>query len=80
YQGIQPKLPSSLNENTTPLCYTGFMVLYSGVSRTPLWSAEHLTVDRLNKAQQLERVDNFHEDLNLPEDQRARLSDYTGTG
>ena len=35
---------------TRELCYAGFAVLHSGITRTPLWSAEHLTRDRLGAA------------------------------
>ena len=38
-QPTNPKLTSHLRE----LCSAAFSVGYSGVTRTPLWSAEHIT-------------------------------------
>lgn len=32
------------------LCYSGFAVMHSGLTRTPLWSAEHLTREGLEAA------------------------------
>lgn len=67
-------------EKTVPLCFDGFAVLYSGKTRTPLWSAEHLTRERLYRADELEREDNFHEESRLPFAIRATVYDYSGTG
>jgi endonuclease G len=58
----------------------GFAVMYSGVSRTPLWSAEYLTRDRLNQAKEIDREDSFHEESRLPKSARASLDDYSGSG
>ncbi|WP_420229746.1 DNA/RNA non-specific endonuclease [Psychrobacter sp. ER1] len=58
----------------------GFAVMYSGVSRTPLWSAEHLDRTRLQQAKQIDREDSFHEESKLPKSARASLSDYSGSG
>ena len=76
--------PSYLNDkltrDTVALCFNGFATLYSGVSRTPMWSAEHLTRQRLAEAEQIPREDSFHEESRLPQSMRARLSDYRGSG
>ncbi|WP_367107314.1 DNA/RNA non-specific endonuclease [uncultured Psychrobacter sp.] len=81
YGGIYPEFTNSkLSVNTQPLCMDGFAVMYSGVSRTPLWSAEYLTRKRLQQAQQIDRDDSFHEESRLPESMRAKLSDYSGSG
>lgn len=58
----------------------GFAVMYSGVSRTPLWSAEHLNRKRLQQAKQIDREDSFHEESRLPQSMRAKLSDYSSSG
>jgi endonuclease G len=36
---------AKLEVSTTYLCYEGFATMYSGVTRTPLWSAKHITAD-----------------------------------
>ena len=81
YGGIYPEFTNiKLSNNTQALCMDGFAVMYSGVSRTPLWSAEHLTRKRLNQAQTIDREDSFHEESKLPESARASLNDYSGSG
>lgn len=65
---------------TTELCYTVFGVMHSGLTRTPLWSAEHLTADNVESAQQLSRENSFHPEPRLPAGQRAELSDYARSG
>ncbi|PIE47613.1 MAG: endonuclease [Gammaproteobacteria bacterium] len=67
-------------QKTVPLCFDGFAVLYSGKTRTPLWSAEYLTRERLYRADDLEREDNFHEESRLPFAIRATVYDYSGIG
>ena len=79
YREIPPFLAKeSLQKNTYPLCFNGFNVMYSGVSKTPLWVAESLTPSRLS--QKIPREDNFHEELRIPTEYRATLSDYKASG
>lgn len=66
-----------LAEDTMPLCFDGFAVMYSGKSKTALWSAEYLTKARINQASTLERVNNFHPDARLPNSIQAELADYS---
>ncbi|MDO5768545.1 MAG: DNA/RNA non-specific endonuclease [Psychrobacter sp.] len=73
-------LKKSLTQNTYPLCFDGFATMYSGVSKTPFWSAEHLTRRRLTQADTIPREDSFHEESRLPKSVRATLSDYSGSG
>jgi len=81
YQGNAPNfLNPALARDTQELCYDGLTVMYSGVTRTPLWSAEHLTRDRVMRAENLPRVDSFHEEPQIPEEFRSTLSDYRGSG
>ena len=81
YGGIYPEFTNTkLSNKTQTLCMDGFAVMYSGVSRTPLWSAEHLDRARLQQAKQIDREDSFHEESKLPESARASLSDYSGSG
>lgn len=69
-----------LEERTMPLCFDAFAVLHSGVSRTPLYSAERLTRASVAAARRVERDDSFHDEDRLPEDDRASLSDYVHSG
>jgi len=62
------------------LCNDGYAVGHSGLSRTPLWSAEYLTRDRLNQAKGLPRTNNFRLDPRLPTGERSELSDYARSG
>lgn len=63
-----------------PLCFEAFAVLHSGVTRTPLYAAEHLTRASVAAARAVARDDAFHEETRLPEDQRASLEDYVRSG
>ena len=76
--------PDYINQNllkqSVPLCFNGFATMYSGTSRTPLWSAEYLTRDRLSQAENIPREDSFHPESRLPSSMRAQLSDYKGSG
>ena len=81
YGGVYPEFTNTkLSDNTQALCMDGFAVMYSGVSRTPLWSAEHLDRKRLQQAKEIDREDSFHEESKLPTSARASLSDYSGSG
>lgn len=80
FQGQPPQVSEKLAKNSQPLCFNGFAVLYSGISKTPIWSAEYLTRQRLTFAKKLERVDNFHEESRLPENYRSFLKDYSNSG
>lgn len=81
YGGVYPEFTNpKLSNNTQVLCMDGFAVMYSGVSRTPLWSAEYLDRKRLQQAKEIDREDSFHEESRLPKSMRAKLSDYSGSG
>lgn len=71
-------IKESLKKNSYPLCFNGFNVMYSGVSKTPLWTAEYLSPQRLS--QKIKREDNFHEEERVSASHRALLSDYRGSG
>ena len=81
YQAKAPDyLEQKMLNDSVSLCFNGFATLYSGLSRTPLWSAEHLTRERLYQAENLPREDSFHSESRLPSAMRAHLSDYKGSG
>ena len=71
-----PKLASQTKE----LCFNVFSVMHSGITRTPLWSAEHLEASEVESAQQLTRENSFHAEPRLPAGQRAELADYARSG
>lgn len=79
YQNTAPELINEkLKVKSYPLCFEGFTLNFSGVSKTPLWVAEKLSPQRL--ARKIAREDNFHEESRLPEQVRSRLDDYRGSG
>ncbi|MDD2356461.1 MAG: DNA/RNA non-specific endonuclease [Thiovulaceae bacterium] len=69
---------TKLTAKTKELCYQQFAVMHSGVSRTPLWSAEHLTKEKLS--QKAKRDNAFHAEEKLSSDDRAELNDYAHSG
>lgn len=69
-----------LNKQLDALCFEGFAVLHSGVSRTPIWSAAHLTRERVKQARSLVRSDSFRSESRLPHGRRAELADYSQSG
>lgn len=74
---VNPKLAVS----TRPLCFRAFAILHSGVTRTPLYVAEHLTRASVDAARALNTRDNrFHPEERLPLAERGELSDYRGSG
>lgn len=82
FAGGQP--PALLNPRlatgTRPLCYQAFALLHSAVTRTALWSAEHLTAERVEQASEIPREGDFHPDDHLPPAERAELADYARSG
>lgn len=71
---INPKLVPQSKE----LCYSSFAVMHSGISRTALWSAEHLTREGLRHKNK--RTNDFHPESRLNPDERAELNDYARSG
>lgn len=69
---------TKLIPKTKELCYSTFAVMHSGISRTPLWSAEHLT--RVGLSSHSERTNDFHPEDRLPLDERSELNDYSRSG
>jgi len=79
--GIAPTVTNpKLQARTQEVCFEAFAVLHSGISRTPLYSAEHLTRANLNAAGALSRKDSFHPESALPARDRAELKDYARSG
>lgn len=84
YGGVPPALVGEkgkkLARENYELCFDGFAVLYSGISKTPIYSAEYLTKNRILSARTLTRKDGFHEETRLPSSARATLNDYRRSG
>ena len=79
YNGAEPKiLNSKMLAQVSEVCASGFVVMHSGISKTPLWSAEHLTVARLSN--KIPRKNSFHAETSLPQGGRAELNDYAKSG
>src|SRR3954469_19137264 len=79
--GMAPDiLRPALAERARELCFRGYAVIYSGISRTPLAAAEHLTRDRVEASRGLQRENVFHEEERLQPNQRAHLADYARSG
>lgn len=76
--------PDLINEKlavkTKDICYSGFSLKHSGVTRTALYSAEHLTRDRILKSKGIKRTSKFYPDPNIPESERAELHHYARSG
>ena len=73
---VNPKLA----RDAYPLCLSGFATLFSGVTRTPVYSAEHLTTAWVDAARGMVRMNSFHPEPQLPEGVRSELSDYRRSG
>lgn len=63
-------------KQTRALCFDDFAVLYSGETKTALFSAEMLNRERLQGAKEQSRTDVFFEDARVPSSERATLDDY----
>lgn len=70
-----------LDRRTTTVCYQAFAIGYSGLTRTPLWSAERLTGAAVASAKTFGRKGiEFYPDDHLPGRDRAALDDYRRSG
>jgi endonuclease G len=79
--GLAPDLVNpKLSPRTAPLCFSAFALLHSGIVKSALWSAEHLTRDSLRRAKETSRVNQFHAEPLLPAADRSELSDYERSG
>lgn len=81
FEGVSPIIVNpKLEKNSFNLCNNNFAVKYSGISRTPIYSAAYLTYDSVQESKKLSREDNFHEENRIPYSYRALLTDYRGSG
>jgi endonuclease G len=80
WQGTQPVLPGKMAQELTLVCYQGYASASSSITRTPLWSAEHLTARRVRQARATERANNFYPEPSLAPEARGELIDYRRSG
>ncbi|WP_338086125.1 DNA/RNA non-specific endonuclease [Gluconacetobacter azotocaptans] len=82
--GVGDALPTlarpALAVRTHLLCNRAYAVLASGVSRGPLWSAEHLTAAAVAAAGSVPRTGVFAADQRLPPSDRAEIDDFRRSG
>lgn len=74
-----PTIADSPELKLRTLCFDSFAVLHSGSSKTPLYSAQVLTKERLEDALDEKRTNQFYPEARLPSKERARLEDYSGS-
>jgi endonuclease G len=77
---ISPRVNKSFQIAPCAMCYQSFAVLYSGVSKTPIFIAERLNRAQLEDAKDEKRTNRFFADARLPYAERAQLEDYKGSG
>ncbi|UXU85909.1 DNA/RNA non-specific endonuclease [Burkholderia sp. S-53] len=65
---------------TRELCFSDFVVLHSGITHGPLWSAEHLTSAHLAAAKMEVRTNRFYAEPRLPAGEGAKLADFRKSG
>jgi endonuclease G len=75
-----PIIQNSEELKTRALCFSGFAVMHSGRSHTPIFAAERLNRSVLMEAKHKKRTDKFFADARLPLAERAELDDYKGSG
>ena len=75
-----PRLMRPSAGQARDLCFSTFAVLHSGESKTPVYVVERLSRDTLLDAADETRGNRFYEEARLPTRERARLSDYKGSG
>lgn len=79
YKGTPPRVVTEHPGRMREVCFEGFAVLHSGVSKTPVYVAARLNRQRLQDAH-LQRTDRFYEEARLPAAERAHLADYAHSG
>jgi endonuclease G, mitochondrial len=78
--GKEPSLDASLLSRTTEVCHTEYVLFASGVTKGPLYSAEHLTAAQIAGADSISRSGSWHQETGIPSADRSQSSDYTNSG
>lgn len=77
--GNPPVVSPSIDNSSRALCFNGFAVLHSAKTKTPIYSAEVLSRQRILDAKGEQRSNKFFSDARLPSAERATLKDYSGS-
>lgn len=80
HNNTPPVVSDDLPGDRFAVCFDGFAVLYSGQSKTAIFSAEYLDASMLERSKSVERKDRFYEEARLPSKYRSKLSDYYKSG
>jgi endonuclease G len=67
-------LSAAETQRTHLLCFTSYVLLESGVTRTGVWSAEVLTRENVLSARGLHRDNAFHAEDSIPVDDRKHTA------
>lgn len=78
--GAEPAIDKSLTARTTEVCHTEYVLLASGVTKGPIYSAEHLTARQIAGAESIGRTGTWHAETGIPTADRSQSSDYTNSG
>lgn len=76
--GKPPQVPAA--PGLRELCFSGFAVLHSGQTKTPVFVVQRLNRALLQRAKDVRRTDRFYAEARLPAAERAELDDYRGSG
>ncbi len=75
--GEPPRIENpNLAKRTSVLCSDAMAVTYSAVTRTALWSAQHVTAEKLRRADGLEFTPEVQPETKLPPGDRTEVSDF----
>ena len=78
--GTLPAVDAQHSTQSQTVCYRQFAILHSALTKTPIWSAEHLTSQRVGAASAVARKGTFHAERRVPAAERSDLTDYKGSG
>ena len=78
--GMPPAVDASITSRTTEVCHMEYVILDSGVTKGPLYSAQYLTADQVAGSETISRTGSFHQETGIPAADRSQDSDYTNSG
>jgi endonuclease G len=78
--GTPPTAEASMTSRTTEVCHTEYVILDSGVTKGPLYSAQDLTAAQVAGSETISRTGSFHQETGIPAADRSQDSDYTNSG